>query len=45
MEKIDNEKHIEPSDHDLMLSDVYQDDIELLYLDCCFGELLKADEV
>lgn len=30
----------EPTDHDLMLSEVYKDDIELLYLDCCFGELM-----
>ncbi len=30
----------EPSDHDLMISEVYKDDVELLYLDCCFGELL-----
>ncbi len=46
MEKNDPErKQIEPSDHDLMISDVYKDDIELLYLDCCFSELLKTEEV
>lgn len=41
MEKNDIKNHsIEPTDHDLMLKEVYQDDIELLYLDCCFGELM-----
>ncbi len=34
------ENTIEPSDHDLMLKEVYQDDVELLYLDCCFSELI-----
>ncbi len=28
------------AEHNLMLDNVYQDDIELLYLDCCFSELL-----
>ncbi len=39
MEKIDtlSTSHAE---HQLMLDNVYQDDVELLYLDCCFGELL-----
>lgn len=44
MENIDNKienSTPEPTDHDLMLSEVYQDDVELLYLDCCFGELIK----
>ncbi len=45
MENIDNinqnSSATEPSDHELMLSEVYQDDVELLYLDCCFSELLK----
>ncbi len=40
MEKLDTSKNSEPTDHDLMLSEVYKDDVELLYLDCCFGELL-----
>ncbi len=31
----------EMSDHDMMLKEVYQDDVELLYLDCCFSELLS----
>lgn len=43
MEKNDTERtKIEPTDHDLMLSEVYKDDVELLYLDCCFGELLGS---
>ncbi|MFR9502812.1 MAG: hypothetical protein SNI49_09655 [Rikenellaceae bacterium] len=43
MENIDNNKTpIEPTDHELMLSEVYKDDVELLYLDCCFGELLGS---
>ncbi len=45
MENSDNERvdnaHQELTDHDLMLSEVYQDDVELLYLDCCLGELIK----
>ncbi|MFR9524147.1 MAG: hypothetical protein SNH94_06205 [Rikenellaceae bacterium] len=42
MEQIDKKHNpIEPTtDHDLMLREVYNDDVELLYLDCCFGELL-----
>ncbi len=41
MEKFDNKANpTEPTDHDLMLREVYNDDVELLYLDCCFGELL-----
>lgn len=42
MENLDiNNNNTEPTDHDLMLSEVYKDDVELLYLDCCFGELLS----
>ncbi len=41
MEQDDIKKNItQPTDHDLMLKEVYQDDIELLYLDCCFSELI-----
>ncbi len=41
MEEFDNTKDIiKESDHELMMSEVYKDDVELLYLDCCFGELL-----
>ncbi|MFI3280513.1 MAG: hypothetical protein R3Y44_00920 [Rikenellaceae bacterium] len=44
MENIDNLNNtIEPTDHDLMVNQVYNDDVELLYLDCCFGELLRSD--
>ncbi|MFI3279208.1 MAG: hypothetical protein SNG49_05840 [Rikenellaceae bacterium] len=43
MDKLDiDQNKIEPTDHDLMLSEVYKDDVELLYLDCCFGELLGS---
>ncbi|MFR9503684.1 MAG: hypothetical protein SNH13_06665 [Rikenellaceae bacterium] len=41
MEQNDNPNIIEPTDHELMLNEVYNDDVELLYLDCCFGELLN----
>ncbi len=41
MEDFDTLKNTtEKSDHELMLSEVYKDDIELLYLDCCFSELI-----
>ncbi len=39
MEKMDNLSN-HHAEHQLMLDNVYQDDVELLYLDCCFGELL-----
>lgn len=41
MENFDTKNTLsEPNDHDLMLKEVYKDDVELLYLDCCFGELM-----
>ena len=41
MEQQDNLLKESQADHNLMLDNVYQDDIELLYLDCCLSELLS----
>ncbi len=45
MEKNDTiSKTLEHTDHELMLSEVYNDDVELLYIDCCLSELLKTED-
>ncbi len=41
MEKMDNLTNHQ-AEHQLMLDNVYQDDVELLYMDCCLGELLRS---
>ncbi|MFI3286611.1 MAG: hypothetical protein R3Y08_08160 [Rikenellaceae bacterium] len=43
MENNDTLKFNNPdaAEHEMMLNEVYKGDVELLYLDCCFGELLR----